>query len=42
MKEEKHTCIKSCSMRKEAKLTSMHVDNNRAELCLQTNKYIDI
>lgn len=42
MKEEKHTFTKSCSMRKEAKLTNMHVGNNRAELCLQTNKYIDI
>lgn len=33
MKEEKHTTTKSCSMIKEAKLTNMHLGNNKAELC---------
>lgn len=42
MKEEKHAFTRSCSMRKEAKLTNMHVGNNKVELCSQTNKNIDI
>lgn len=42
MKEEKYISTKLCSMRKEAKLINMHVGNNKAELCSQTNKNIDI
>lgn len=32
MKEEKHTFTKSCSMRKEAKLTNMHKPNSAHKL----------